>query len=70
MTAIEGLEWVIKAKGKSWHWVGQQCNETPSQIYNRRIMGDLKFEVLKKYLNALGCDLYIKDRYSPAEWKL
>lgn len=70
MSVFDVLDFVLKYKKKSYHWLGRQCGESKSQIYNRKASGDMKIEVLKKYADALGCDLYLKDRHSPTEWKL
>ena len=70
MNVFDVLNFILKYKKRSLHWLGKQCHESKSQIYNRKASGDLKVEVLKKYADVLDCDIYIKDRHSPAEWKL
>ena len=70
MNIFDVLHFIVKYKGRSYHWLGKQCGESRSQIYNRKASGDSKVEVLKKYMDALGCDIYIRDRDSPTEWKL
>lgn len=68
MKTMELIGIILEMKRKSYHWLGQQCNESPSQIYNRRVAKDIQVETLKKYCKAMGCRIVIEDEYSPARW--
>ena len=70
MSAMELLDIILGYKKKSLHWLGKQCNESKSQIYNRKVAEDIKVEVFKKYLKELGCHIEIVDDYSPTRWVL
>ena len=70
MTAMELLDAILKAKRKNYHWLGAECGESESLIYNRKKVGDLKVSVFKRYVEKLGCEIVIRDLYSTAEWRL
>lgn len=70
MRAIDLIELIAEYKGRTFRWLGEQCGESKSQIYNRKAAEDIKVEVLKKYVKKLDCHIEIVDNYSPARWLL
>lgn len=70
MTSMELVRHIAKRKGKSLAWLGRTNGESQNQVYARMSVGDPKVEVLKRYLKSLGCEIVVRDLYSPDEWRL
>lgn len=70
MTAMELVKYIAKKKKRSMAWLSRANGESQNQVYARMTAGDVKFEVWKRYLKSLGCEIVVRDLYSPDEWRI